>query len=380
MILKTEKILAHLKRLQPKVNSGVMLFIMVVLAIAIGVQGIAQGEPPCCTVEGSGGWSADDKLSEIGSNGVDSVKEKSVDVIQISSANKQKTGEPSADNAPVSIKSGKQVGTEINTQTNSFDAKNSDVILDVDVQPQGSIKGAIHIDYRKFLDGSNRPKSISEISKVLGDTGISRSDSVAIYSESPSAATYVYFILDFLGQERVRLLDNGIDAEGLAGESARSAPAAKPKTKYIPSPRTDIIASYDYVKRDDVLVVDARPSREYSIGAVAGSKNIPYDTVLDGEKIKDQALLGDLFADLSKDKPLVVYSNDGIKASLIWYAMKLEGYDPRLYAGDNWAANLLKSDGGSERLQSEDEPDAATIGTGSSVVPVSSGGSGPKCH
>ncbi len=134
MILKAEKISARLDRQQFKAKSGVMLFIMVVLAIAIGVQGIAQGEPPCCTVEGSGGWSADDKLSGIGSNGVDSVKTKSVDVLQISSANKQKTSEPSDDNAPVSIKSGKQVGTEINTQAKSSDAKNSDVILDVDVQ------------------------------------------------------------------------------------------------------------------------------------------------------------------------------------------------------------------------------------------------------
>ncbi len=371
MMFKAENILAYLKRRQLETISGAIFFMMVVLAIAISTQGIVQGELPCCTVEGSGGWSAADKLNEMSSN---------EDILQTSSVSEQKMLESSADNAPVSTKSGKQVEAQINTQVNLSDIKNSDVILDVDAQPQGSIKGAIHIDYREFLDGSNRPKSISELSKVLGDTGISRSDSVAIYSENPSAATYVYLILDFLGQERVRLLDGSIDIETTAGESGKSAAAAKPKTKYIPSPKINIIASYDYVKREDVQVVDARPSREYSVGAVAGSKNIPYDTVLDGERIKDQALLGNLFSGLSNDKPLVVYSNDGIKASLLWYAMKLEGYDPRLYAGDNWAINLLKSDGGAERSQSEHEPATATISSGGSVVPGSSSGSRPKCH
>jgi 3-mercaptopyruvate sulfurtransferase SseA len=145
-----------------------------------------------------------------------------------------------------------------------------------------------------------------------------------IGSKNPSAATYVDLILDYLGQEHVKLLDSRIDGETPAGKSIGSATTVKPKTKYAPSPKIDIIASYDYVKRKDVQVVDARPSREYSVGSVPGSKNIPYDMVLDGEKIKDQAVLGNLFADLSRDKPVAVYLNDGIKASVLWYALKLE--------------------------------------------------------
>ena len=176
------------------------------------------------------------------------------------------------------------------------------------------------------------------------------------------------------------MLDSRIDGETLAGKSIESATTVKPKTKYAPSPKIDVIASYDYIKRKDVQVVDARPSREYSVGSVPGSKNIPYDTVLDGEKIKNQAVLGTLFADLSRDKPVAVYSNDSIKASVLWYALKLEGYNPSLYAGDNWATNLLKNDEGAGKSQAESGLATTPVSSDGSVVPGGSGGSTPKCH
>jgi len=361
MIFKVEKNLVHFGRREFRINSGAAFFILVVLAIAIGSAGTAIGKPSCCTVGGAGGWSADDELNKIGSNDANSVQQNSDNVLQNPSTNEQKKVVPSADDAAISAKSLKQV----ETLANLSEIHNSDVILDVDPQPQGNITGAVHLDYREFLDGSNRPRSISTLSKILGDAGISRGDSVVIESKNPSDATYVYLILDYLGQEHIELLDSRVDGEAPVGKSIERATTVRPKTKYAPSPKIDVIASYDYVKRKDVQVVDARPSREYCVGSVPGSKNIPYDMVLDGEKIKDQAVLGTLFADLSRDKPVTVYSNDGIKASVLWYALKLEGYNPSLYAGDNWATNLLKNDEGAGKSQAE---------SGLATTPVSSDG------
>ncbi|VVB64224.1 Rhodanese-like domain protein [uncultured archaeon] len=376
MIFKVEKNIVHFGRQQFRINSGAAFFILVVLAIAVGSAGTAIGKPSCCTVGGAGGWSADDKLNEIGSNSANSVQQNSENVLQNPSTNEQKKVVPSADDAAISAKSLKQV----ETLANLSEIHNSDVILDVNPLPQSNIKGAVHIDYREFLDGYNRPRSISTLSKILGDAGISRGDSVVIESKNPSDATYVYLILDYLGQEGVKLLDSHIGGETPADKSIESAPTVKPKTKYTPSPKIDLIASYDYVKRKDVQVVDARPSREYSVGSVHGSKNIPYDMVLDGEKIKDQAVLGTLFAELSRDKPVAVYSNDGIKASLLWYALKLEGYNTSLYAGDNWATNLLEHDEGAGKSLAESGLATTPVSSDGSVVPNGSGGSTPKCH
>ena len=191
MIFNSGKILVHFGRQQFRINSGAAFFILVVLAIAVSSAGTAVGKPPCCTVGGSGGWSADDVLNEMGSNDANSVQSNSESILQNPGASEQKKVEPSADDAAISAKSGKQAGTLANLS----EIHNSDVLLDVDPQPQGNIRGAVHLDYSEFLDGSNRPRSISELSKILGDAGISRSDSVVIDSKNPSAATYVYLIL-----------------------------------------------------------------------------------------------------------------------------------------------------------------------------------------
>jgi thiosulfate/3-mercaptopyruvate sulfurtransferase len=252
------------------------------------------------------------------------------------------------------------------------------VILNVDTKAQSYIKGAVHIDYLEFTDGSDRPKSASQLSRILGNAGISRSDPLVIYSDDPSAAAYVYLILDSLGQESIRLLDGGLKGWASAGKPTESKPAILARTSYLPALRPDLIASYEYVKGKDIQVVDARSSKEYLVGSLPGSKSIPYDSVLDRGKIKDEAALMDLFAGLRKDKPVAVYSNSGIKASLLWYALELQGYESRLYAGDNWAENLLKNNGEDGKSQAE-----ATVAPASSPalgIPSGSLGSKPRCH
>ena len=256
-------------------------------------------------------------------------------------------------------------------------AASREVILNVDTKPHGYIKGAVHIDYLEFADGSGRPKSTSELSSILGNAGISRSNPLAIYSEDPSVATYVYLILDYLGQEKIRLIEGGLQGWTTAGKPTESVPVVLPRTSYLPAPKSDLVASYSYVKGKDVQVVDARSSKEYLVGSIPGSENIPYNSVLDNGKIKNGAALKDLFSGLGKDKPIAVYSNSGLKASLLWYALKQERYNSRLYAGDNWAENLLKNDGNDGKLQAEAAP---ASDNSPAVAAPSSAGSKPSCH
>jgi len=58
--------------------------------------------------------------------------------------------------------------------------------------------------------------------------------------------------------------------------------------------------------------------------------------VLDGKRIKDEAALKRVFAVLSKERPVVVYTNTGIKASVEWFVLKLMGYDAKLYSWQDW--------------------------------------------
>ena len=184
-------------------------------------------------------------------------------------------------------------------------------------------------------------------------------------------------ILDYLGQEKIRLIEGGLQGWTTAGKPTESVPVVLPRTSYLPAPKSDLIASYSYLKGKDVQVVDARSLKEYSVGSIAGSENIPYNSVLDNGKIKNGAALKDLFLGLGKDKPIAVYSNSGIKASLLWYALEQEGYNSRLYAGDNWAENLLKDNGNEDKSQAETAP---APNNSPALAAPSSAGSKPSCH
>jgi thiosulfate/3-mercaptopyruvate sulfurtransferase len=359
---------------QQSINrSMVLILAAAILAVALGSTGIALGVPPCCAVGGSDGWSGADLLNNMGSTSSDNQQLKIANPPTGSGTADSKQA-ISTDNSASKAK-GSEESSGILVQPSQVAGQ--EVILNVDTKPHSYIKGAVHIDYLEFADGSGRPKSTRELSSILGNAGISRSDPLAIYSEDPSVATYVYLILDYLGQEKIRLIEGGLQGWTTAGKPTESAPVVLPRTSYLPAPKSDLIATYSYLKGEDFQVVDARSSKEYLVGSLPGSENIPYNSVLDNGKIKNGAALKDLFTGLGKDKPIAVYSNSELKASLLWYALKQEGYNSRLYAGDNWAENLLKNDGNDGKSQAGTAP--ASDNSPALAAP-SSGGAKPSCH
>ena len=186
---------------------------------------------------------------------------------------------------------------------------------------------------------------VSEMARILGEAGISESDALLIYGEcqpcggGPSAAAYVYWIMKYLGHENVKLLDGGIDDWVEAMQPTVTEPAVLPPKSYNPSIKADLLATYEYVHSNTPLIIDARTPAEFKAGSIPNAVNIPYDSVLDGKMIKDEAALQELFVSLPKEKPIVVYTNTGVKASMTWLALTLLGYDARIYSWQDWEAN-----------------------------------------
>lgn len=222
------------------------------------------------------------------------------------------------------------------------EAKGYDIILDVSPTATKHIDGAININYEKFFDQDKRLRSNSQLSQILGDAGISRQNSVLVYGEcqpcggGPSAATFVYWVLKYLGQDKLGLLNGGINDWAAAGLSTEKLPKTRSKTSYIPQPKVDLMATYDLVNKGNMQIVDARLPSEFRNGSIPGSINIPYDAVLEKGKLKDQANLSILFTRLEKDKPVAVYTATGVKASMICCTMELLGYKASLYSWNDW--------------------------------------------
>ncbi|MFB3766552.1 MAG: sulfurtransferase [Methanotrichaceae archaeon] len=225
------------------------------------------------------------------------------------------------------------------------DVSSSDTLLDISQNPTKHINGSVVIPYTMFILGGGLLKPVPEIAQILGDAGISREDRVVVYGEcmvcggGPAPATYVYWIMKCLGHKDIRVLNGTADDWAAAGGPISNKSAIRPISNYTTNFTTDLIATYEFVKSNKSQIVDARLPEEFETGTIPGAINLPYDNVLDGHRIKNETGLGKAFINLSKDRPVVVFTDTGVKASVVWFALELMGYDARLYSWQDWLNN-----------------------------------------
>ncbi len=224
------------------------------------------------------------------------------------------------------------------------DVSSSDLLLDISENSTRHIAGSIVIPYTNFIV-EGILKSEPDIAGIFGQAGISRDDSIVIYGEcmpcggGPAPATFVYWIMKCLGHENVRVLDGTVEEWAAAGLPTTNKSAIKPPKNYTSMFTPDLIATYDYVKSGKATIVDARSFQEFNASSIPGAINIPYESVLNNRTIKNETDLKRVFAGLNKDKPVVVFTDTGIKASVEWFTMKMLGYDARLYSWRDWVVN-----------------------------------------
>ncbi len=126
----------------------------------------------------------------------------------------------------------------------------ANILVDVSEDAKEFVQGAVFLPYDKFLLNGGL-KSVKEVAQILGDAGISQNDSVAVYGEcqpcggGPSAATYVYWIMKYLGHENVRLLDGGIDDWVAAKRPTETSPSVLPQKSYTATIKPELLATYD---------------------------------------------------------------------------------------------------------------------------------------
>jgi thiosulfate/3-mercaptopyruvate sulfurtransferase len=225
------------------------------------------------------------------------------------------------------------------------DINDADILLDVSENSSTHIEGSLVIPYMEFDVDAGVLKPVTEISKILGDAGISREDSVVIYGEclpcggGPSVATYVYWMMKGLGHDNVKVLDGTAEDWDASGRATTTNAQILPSKIYAPAETANFTATYDFVKSGQAQIVDARTLQEFGSGSIPGSMSIPYASVLDGKKINGENQLNKVFMILHKDQPVIVFTNTGMKASVVWFALEMMGYDARLYNLQDWVAN-----------------------------------------
>ncbi len=240
----------------------------------------------------------------------------------------------------------------------------SDVVVDVsngDGYSKAHIKSAIHIPIRSFIDESGNLKEKEELALILGNAGISRDDSVVLYgtSESSGEAEFAFWVMSYLGKKEIALIDGNLADWKAAGLPIESSENKKDVVVYEPDINSTVLAGYEYVKSGQAQIADARPFTEFSNGRITGSTAMDPSTIIKGDRIKDANNLNMVFDRLSKDKPIVVYSDDYSRSSLVWFALQLMGYEASIYTWKDWKEHEFKDMKGETTPAGENDASAS---------------------
>ena len=351
---------------------GVALLALLVLA-----NGAYAGEAYCEACQGGGGWDPMAKLDEIGNPdageaetvmaGLNTAQKNRVGIWNKSlsgfegsntsadkSANTSAPGTVKASQSPLVEKASTKTAEENQVIVRSERAKSmiapleeaasGTIYLDISENSTEHIPGSIVIPYTQFLNDT-AVLSADELAALLGEAGISREDAVIVYGEcmpcggGPAPATFIYWILRSLGHDNVKVLDGMVEDWAAAGLPTSTDAGILPAKAFVPRVSSNFSAEYSYVESGQAQIVDARSIGEFATSSIPGAINIPYESVISGNRLRDESRLERIFGILDREQPVVVFTNTGLKASVVWYALELLGYDARLYSYENYWIN-----------------------------------------
>ena len=228
---------------------------------------------------------------------------------------------------------------------------------------QAHIPGARAIEYDDVTierDGiSSELPPPAQLAQAFEKLGISDDSHVVIYPHDGRMgpmASRVFLALDYLGHDRVSLLDGGIVKWKAEGRPVSSESPTIVRGRITPRPRT-VTVDAQWVRAHTgargVAFIDTRTTPEYlgngtrsglpSTGHVAGARQLEWEQLfsdLPSGTFLDMPALSRLFSDrVARGDTVVTYCLVGYRASMTYFAARLLGYPTRLYDGSyqEWA-------------------------------------------
>jgi thiosulfate/3-mercaptopyruvate sulfurtransferase len=205
-------------------------------------------------------------------------------------------------------------------------------------------------------DGSYDLPTFEQAAALAAELGL-RPDSriVIVYSglQVQQTARALLTLEQYGLGRRASILNGGFDvwkAEGrpVSTETPQfAAGTARPTTggRFV----TDAAYVQGRLSEPATTIVDAREARFFKgegggqprPGHIPGAVNVPYVSLLDGSRIKDEAALREIFtaAGVKPGTEVVSYCHIGQQASLVWLAARILGHEARLYDGsfEDWS-------------------------------------------
>jgi len=228
----------------------------------------------------------------------------------------------------------------------------------VEVTPPGSgyvfghIPGAVYLDLDDVFTGRatgvrRSLGPLGEVAEALGRLGLSPDRRVIVYDTgSGSEAALALWLLDYLGFDRVSLLEGGIERWMAEDRPQTSEVPAAQAVTFAATPRPERLATAEWIAaRLDgagTCIIDCRTPQEFSEGHIPGARNRSWERSLTLEayrRFRDPAGLREELAALgaTEDKEIVTYCLTGQRSAHTYLTLRLLGY-PRVRNYDgSWA-------------------------------------------
>ena len=228
---------------------------------------------------------------------------------------------------------------------------------------QGHIPGAVFADLDRDLAAPVSPDSgrhplpdVDTFVATLCRLGISNASNVVVYDAGNGAlAARAWWLLRWLGHERVRLLDGGLAHWIASAGPVASGTEQVAETQFRPEPRKDIVLTTAELESDidaiaSMRLYDARDAARFRgeiepidpvAGHVPGSLNLPFPVSLheDGRWKSKNSLEALWLSVLGEDRQVswAVMCGSGVTACHLAISAMEAGYrEPRLYVG-SWS-------------------------------------------
>ena len=238
-----------------------------------------------------------------------------------------------------------------------FDATISKVVGDISALSNSQIPGTQFFDIKKNFSIRNGrfPNTIPsavQFEESAQALGINNDSIIVVYDDHGIySCARAWWLLKTFGFKNVSILDGGLpewNAKDFPLEDKLTNNSHKKgnfKAIYTPN-HVVYFESLDAISKDDTYkIIDARSSDRFNClvaepreglrsGIIPSSLNLPFNHVLNGNKLKPKEELQSVFKSLAKENQHLVFScGSGITASVLALAATVAGYKNSVYDG-----------------------------------------------
>jgi thiosulfate/3-mercaptopyruvate sulfurtransferase len=216
------------------------------------------------------------------------------------------------------------------------------IVIDVnapDIYGKQHIQGAINIPHKELYKPGNiegQIKNKEELAVIFGKKGVSNTSKIILYDEGSNRYnSRVWWILKSIGATDVSILHFNMDQFAGARIPLTATPASVKPVTYTVSESNYKAYTMDDVQHlaEGTLLLDGREKEEYdgadaakkSKGHLPGAVWMNFKEVLTPSgayKTKDEIISIAAKFGATPEKPIVVYCNSGIKAAVLYIALK----------------------------------------------------------